>query len=116
MKFKINDKVTVVDLAWSRILNGAYAGGRVRRGWKGRMAQFRVVATGKIPVDGACTADTLIVSTDNDRSEIFVAIDNCDLIPSTADIDIQFISAGKNVTVQLSGQSKKAVLEAHLGR
>ncbi len=111
--FKIGDIVTVTDGAWSRILNSD-SGSRVAR-WdgRGRVRLFKILAIDcEIPVyrDDA-TANTLILA--NDNQEI-ITVNNCNLRGNVTHIGIQYIVAGKNVTMKLSEQSKQAVLKAHL--
>ncbi len=113
--FKIGDTVTVTDRAWSRILN-SYSKNRVAR-WDryGRVRQFKILAIDcKIPIydDGSNrTTNTLMLADDNQE---IITVNDCNLRGNVTHIGIQYIAAGKNVTMKLSEQSKQAVLKAHL--
>ncbi len=112
-KFKTGYTVTVTDNAWSKILN-PYSESRVARcDEHGRVRTFKILAVDcKIPVhrDNA-TANTLILADDNQE---IITVNNCNLWPDIAHIGVQYIVAGKNITMELSDQSKQAVLNAHL--
>ena len=112
-KNKIGDYVTVEDDAWSNVLNGDHAGERVCR-WDAlqKPRQFQIVATGCIPVCLSWSANTLIATID-ESPQVFVAINNCNLLPYVANIDIQFVVAGEEVTTKLSEESKDEVLRAY---
>ena len=112
-KNKIGDYVTVEDDAWGRVLNGGRAGERVRRcNALLKPRRFQIVATGRIPITTLFTANTLIATID-ESPQVFVAINDCDLLPYVADIDIQFVVAGEVVTTKLSKESKDEVLRAY---
>jgi hypothetical protein len=106
--------VVTTNNAWSRLLNGAIlSGGRVQRHRaSGRLIEYRVVGHGNFPVDGSAVANTLIM---DEETETFIAINDCNLQESLADIGVCFVVRGRDVTAKLSAESKKAVLEAHLG-
>ncbi len=109
-QFKINDKVTVAKDAWSRIL-GSNSTARVQQCRDGRLIEYRVIGHGEFPIDNV-SANTLIV---DPESEIFVAINACNLRNSVAHVNVCFMFGNHDVTAQLSDESKKAVLEARLG-
>lgn len=112
---KLGDYVSVVDRARIRVLNGSYAGSRISRRGCTEVRKFQVVATGRMPINVSLTADTLIVTVD-EPEEIFVAINNCNLLPHRADIGIRFITSDRDVTSELSKESKRAILRAYLGK
>lgn len=113
---KKNDIVTVLDQAWSKILNGEIGSRVCRENRYGRLRRFKVLATNcKIPLEEpGASANTLMIAVENIYRPEIIAVNNCNLQLSVAGIGIQYIDNGRNVTTELSEQSKDAVLRAHL--
>ena len=106
-KFKVGDKVTAVNGAWSKIL-GRNSNCRVSGGIE---REFMVVGVNcMIPIKANAYANTLIWDADTLQ---FIAINDCNL-HSIQNIGIAFFVDGRNVTKELSDKSKKAILEAQM--
>ena len=113
MKVKRDDIVTVNYNSWSRVLSRDTSD-KVASCSHGKIRTFKVLVTNcKLPIfDSDWVANTLIRAEDN--ADV-VAINDCNLDLSTVGVGIQYIAQGKNVTAELSEQSKYAILRAHLG-
>lgn len=113
-RFKVGDHVSVVDRAWSQGLNIEDEVRASRYKQPGNIVRkFLVIGVNcAIPIQGT-SANTLVVA--KDTGSIF-GINDCNLIAwlDTASIGLQYIANGRNVTSELSTQSKDAVLRAHL--
>jgi hypothetical protein len=125
-RLKIGDEVTVVDRAWSKILNGANTGKRVRAySRSGAWRKFQVIAMGKFPLDVPLTpdeafgpvpqvwcADMLIASVDEPDQEL-VIINRCNLHLykyNLSHVRIKYTMGGCDVTNKLSECDKSRVL------
>lgn len=117
-RLKVGDIVSVNDGAWSDCLNknGRTDMIRVRRWFTEKELQrWRIIGVGcKIPLVDTMTANTLIIS---EQTRGIFAINECNLSAwvNVADVGIQFVANGKDVTAELSNISKVAVLRAHWG-
>jgi len=115
-KFNCNDVVMVREGAWSRILNGSDTNltplERVEaKNYQNERREFRILATNsKIEILPDKFANTLIRALDNDE---IIAINDCNLYQEHK-ITVAFMSNGKDVTAEMSEESKRAVLEANL--
>ncbi len=107
--FEIDDKVTVVYDAWSKLL-GSSLRKRAPQRLYGQLIEYRVVGRGKFPIDNV-SANTLIV---DPALDFYYAINECNLQKSVACIDVIFQINGQDVTAKLSVEIKKAVLAVHL--
>lgn len=110
--FKVGDVVNVIaDRAWSRALNRVETE-RVRKfDANGKLNTFKVLGVKcLIPVKMNAYADTLIQTCD--ASRLIYAINGCNLCLQS-DIAVRFVSAGIDITDEMSEQSKRAVLKAH---
>ena len=115
-RIKVGAIVNVNDQAWSKLLNRE-SGCRVcRENRYGRLRRFKVLATNcKIPLEEPrASANTLMIAVENTYRPEIIAVNDCNLQLSVAGIGIQYIDNGRNVTTELSEQSKDAVLRAHL--
>ena len=115
--FKVGDKVQVRHNAWSKVLNGPFEGRRVTHQHSdGSICKYIVVAVGcKIPIEQGNTANTLLMGADF-IPHVFIGINDCNIAPYIADINVRFASAGRDITAKLSEESKKEILRAHLER
>lgn len=115
-KFKVGDKVTVLDRSWGR--NLAHEGSTYICSSHGNtLREFKVIGVDcVIPVDSPDrTANTLITRKQAGGPVIYV-VNDCNLCRSFIDVGVRFVSAGQDVTAKLSDESKREILQAHLRR
>jgi len=114
-KFKIGEEVILTGDCWGRTINmnpldGKYTTHINSKHINGEAIVFKILAVNaRIPVCENKFANTLLQDV---QSSYIITVNDCNLLP-VPKIEIRFYSNGRDVTNELSGQSRRAILNAN---